>query len=186
MTNTEMEVTSTGRDLIFLGVVTIVLGAAAIAAPMIAGISIVLSVGLLVMVGGILRMVGAFEAGSFGKRMLVLALGVLMVLCGLALVTEPLFAFGFLTVFIAAYLFADGIAEVVGALRLRAKAGRAWLLFGGVVSILLGTMIWRQFPLSGAWAIGVVLGIKLLLVGAIMIAGGSAARALATTRMAEA
>src|SRR6478735_8769400 len=115
MTNTEMEVTSTGRDLIFLGVVTIVLGAAAIAAPMIAGVSIVLSVGLLVMVGGILRMVGAFEAGSFGKRMLVLALGVLMVLCGLALVTEPLFAFGFLTVFIAAYLFADGIAEVVGA-----------------------------------------------------------------------
>jgi uncharacterized membrane protein HdeD (DUF308 family) len=57
-------------------------------------------------------------------------------------------------------------------------------LFGGVVSVLLGAMIWRQFPLSGAWAIGVVLGIKLLLIGAIMIAGGSAARSLATTRMA--
>ena len=82
-----------------------------------------------------------------------------------------------LTVFIAAYLFADGIAEVVGALRLRREAGRTWLLFGGVVSVLLGAMIWRQFPLSGAWAIGVVLGIKLLLIGAIMIAGGSAARA---------
>lgn len=184
MTNTEMEGTSTGRDLIFLGVVTIVLGAAAIAAPIIAGVSIVLSVGLLVMVGGILRMVGAFEAGSFEKGVLAIALGALMLLCGLALVTEPLFAFGFLTVFIAAYLFADGITEVVGALRLRPEAGRTWLLFGGVVSVLLGAMIWRQFPLSGAWAIGVVLGIKLLLIGAIMIAGGSAGRSLATTRMA--
>ena len=62
--------------------------------------------------------------------------------------------------------------------------GRAWLLFGGIASILLGTMIWRQFPLSGTWAIGVLLGVKLLIVGTIMIAGGSAVRSFASTRTA--
>jgi uncharacterized membrane protein HdeD (DUF308 family) len=40
-------------------------------------------------------------------------------------------------------------------------------------------MIWRQFPLSGVWAIGVLLGIKLLFGGMIMVAGGSTVRAAA-------
>jgi uncharacterized membrane protein HdeD (DUF308 family) len=185
MTNNETEIKSTGRDLILLGVVTIILGVAAIVAPIITGLSLVLAVGLLVAGGGILRMLSAFEAGSFGKGVLVMALGGLTLLCGIALVIEPLFAFGFLTVLIAAYLFADGIAELVGAFSLHAEAGRVWSLFAGVVSILLATMVWQQFPLSGAWAIGVMLGIKLLLVGAVMIAGGSAARSLTGTRMVE-
>jgi uncharacterized membrane protein HdeD (DUF308 family) len=40
-------------------------------------------------------------------------------------------------------------------------------------------MIWGQFPLSGAWAIGILLGIKLFFVGLIMITGGSAVRSMA-------
>jgi uncharacterized membrane protein HdeD (DUF308 family) len=185
MTNIETEVRSPGQDLIFFGVVTIILGVAAIAAPMFTGLSVAVAVGLLVVVGGILRMLGAFEAGSFAKGALALALGGLTLLCGLALVTQPLFAFGSLTVFIAAYLFADGIAEVVEAFRLRPEAGRVWLLFAGIASILLGMMIWQQFPLSGAWAIGVLLGIKLLLVGTVMIAGGSTARSLSRIGLVE-
>jgi len=53
------------------------------------------------------------------------------------------------------------------------------MLFGGIVSIVLGVMIWRQFPLSGVWAIGVLLGIKLLFGGMIMVATGSTVRAVA-------
>lgn len=184
MNNAEMEVKSTGRDMTFLGVVTIILGVAAIVAPYITGLSVVLSVGLLVIVGGFLRMLWAFGESSFGKGVVAFAIGGLTLLCGLALVTQPLFAFGFLTVLIAVYLFADGIAEVIGAFRWGHETGRAWLLFGGMVSILLAVMIWRQYPLSGAWAIGVLLGVKLLLIGTTMIAGGSAMRSFARTRMA--
>jgi len=50
------------------------------------------------------------------------------------------------------------------------------MLFGGIISILLGSMIWRQFPLSGAWAIGIMLGIKLFFVGLIMLTTGTAIR----------
>ncbi len=49
----------------------------------------------------------------------------------------------------------------------------------GTVSTLFGIMIWRQFPLSGVWAIGVLLGIKLLFGGMIMVAAGSTVRAAA-------
>ena len=57
-----------------------------------------------------------------------------------------------------------------------------WQLFGphrGIVSIWLGIIIWGQFPLSGVWAIGILLGIKLFFVGLIMLKGGSAVRSMA-------
>jgi uncharacterized membrane protein HdeD (DUF308 family) len=62
---------------------------------------------------------------------------------------------------------------------MRPLSGWGWILFGGIVSIWLGVFIWRQYPLSGAWAIGILLGIKLLLVGLIMFMGGSAVRSMA-------
>jgi hypothetical protein len=39
-------------------------------------------------------------------------------------------------------------------------------------------MIWRQFPLSGAWAIGILIGVKLFFAGLMMITVGSTVRAL--------
>ena len=40
-------------------------------------------------------------------------------------------------------------------------------------------IIWKQFPMSGMWAIGILLGIKLFFVGLIMLKGGSAVRSMA-------
>lgn len=166
------------RRLTLFGAITLILGVAAIAAPFIAGLSVVISVGVLVIAGGIMRMLWAFGMGSFGKGVLTFAIGGLTLLCGLSLVTDPLFAFGFLSVLIALYLFADGIAEIVGAFRLH-ESGRVWLLIGGVVSLVLSVMFWRQAPLSGGLAIGILLGVKLIFVGGAMLAGGSAVRTLA-------
>jgi uncharacterized membrane protein HdeD (DUF308 family) len=50
------------------------------------------------------------------------------------------------------------------------------MLFGGAVSVLLGIMLWRQFPLSGAWALGLFLGIKMLFSGMMMVTVGGAVR----------
>ncbi len=149
------------------------------AAPAITGLSIAMIVGVLVIIGGILRMVWAFSAGSFGKGLLVFAVGCLTLLCGLALVTDPLFASGMLTVILAVALFADGVAEIVGAFRVPGGSGRLWLIIGGIASIALAVMIWRQFPFSGSWAIGILFGVKLLFVGMAMIAGGGTVRRIA-------
>jgi uncharacterized membrane protein HdeD (DUF308 family) len=52
------------------------------------------------------------------------------------------------------------------------------MLFAGIVSVALGALIWRQVPLSGLVAIGVLLGIKLLFVGLLMTTVGSTVRTL--------
>ena len=124
-------------------------------------------------------MMWAFSAGSFGSGLLAFAIGGLTLLCGLSLVSEPIFAFGFLTVLIVIYLFADGLAEIAGAFRLAPESGRMWMVIGGVVSIVLGMMMWQQYPLSGGWAIGVFLGIKLLFIGIAILTAGAGVRSIA-------
>jgi uncharacterized membrane protein HdeD (DUF308 family) len=178
MSNVATKVESGVRRMTMFGVICIILGLIAMAIPALTSLSAALAVGLLVTAAGFLRMLWAFGAGSFGRGLLGLAIGFLTLLCGLAMVANPLFSLGVLTLVIAIYLIADGVAEIIGSFRM-GGSGRGWLLFGGIASIVLGLMIWRQFPLSGAWAIGVLLGVKLLFVGIAMVTGGSALKSLA-------
>jgi uncharacterized membrane protein HdeD (DUF308 family) len=161
------------------GVIAIILGILCLLAPGLTGISVVFLLGVFVLAAGIVRMIWAFQAGSFGKGLLMFAIGGLTLLCGIALVANPLFGSGVLSVMLAVYFVFDGICEIVGGIRQRPESGWGWMLFGGIVSIWLGMMIWGQFPLSGVWAIGILLGIKLFFVGLIMVMGGSAVRSIA-------
>ena len=92
---------------------------------------------------------------------------------------ESIVRFRVLTAILAVGLFADGVAEIVGAFRVERGSGRLWLIIGGIASIALAVMIWRQFPFSGSWAIGILFGVKLLFVGMAMIAGGGTVRRIA-------
>lgn len=165
-----------GRNMTLYGVIAIILGIFAMLAPGVTGLSVAMLVGVFVVVAGIVRMIWAFQAGSLGRGMLMFAIGGLTLLCGLALLANPLFASGVLTIVLSAYFLVDGIFEIAAGFQLRPAPGWGWMLFGGIVSILLGIMIWGQYPLSGAWAIGILLGIKLFFVGLIMVTGGSVVR----------
>jgi len=168
-----------GDRTTLFGVIAIILGVFAMLAPVLTGIWVVMLVGVLVLVGGIVRIVWAFQAGSLGKGLLLFAIGGLTLLCGIVLLAHPLFASGVLTILLALYFILDGISEIVASVRLRPAAGWGWMLFGGIVSLCLGIIIWRQFPLSGVWAIGILLGIKLFFVGLIMLMGRSPVRPMA-------
>ena len=167
-----------GKKMTILGVVAIILGVLAMLMPVLAGASVVLFLGVLVLAAGIVRMIWAFGSDSVGKGMLKFAVGVLTLLCGIVLLAHPLFASVVLTLVLAIYFVVDGIVEIVAGIKRRPGLGWMWMLVGGIVSILLGVIIWRQFPLSGIWAIGILLGIKLFFVGLIMIMAGSAIRAV--------
>ena len=168
-----------GNRMTLFGVIAIILGILAMLAPVLTGMWVVILVGVLVLIGGIVRIIWAFQAASLGKGLPMFAIGGLTLLCGIVLLAHPLFASGILTILLALYFVLDGISEIVASVRLRPGSGWGWMLFGGIVSIWLGIIIWRQFPLSGVWAIGILLGIKLFLVGLIMLKGGSAVRSMA-------
>ena len=168
-----------GKNMTIFGAIAIILGILAMLAPGLTGLSIAMLVGVLVVIGGVVRMIWAFQAGSLGKGLLVFAIGALTLVCGVVLVANPLIATGFLTILLAIYFVIDGIFEIVAWFQTRSAPGSGWMLFGGIVSVLFGIMMWRQFPLAGAWAIGILLGIKLFLVGLIIVTTGSTVRSLA-------
>jgi uncharacterized membrane protein HdeD (DUF308 family) len=168
---------SGGRALIALGVLTILLGVFAMLVPGITGLSVVMLLGVVVVIAGLARIIWAFLSGSFGRGMAGFILGGLTAFCGVILLANPLFASGVMTVVLALYFIVDGFSEIVAGFR-SLRTGGCWMLLAGLISLALGVMIWAQFPLSGIYAMGILLGIKLFFAGLIMIMGGSAVRAL--------
>ena len=157
-----------------MGWLSIILGAVAIAMPWIAGQSILLMVGALVIAAGIMRMIWAFKAGSLGKGVLVFLIGVLTLLAGFAVVANPLMSSAILTIMLSIYFLVDGLSEFFAAFSI--QEGKGWLLFDAVVTVLLGIMLFTGFPLAGTVAIGVFLGIKLVFVGVTMLSLRSMAK----------
>lgn len=162
-----------------MGVVTIILGVFAMAMPWVAGQSVMWVLAILVMMAGMTRMSWAFKAGSLGKGILVFLIGVLTLLAGFALIAHPILASGILTILLTAYLLVDGVMELAAAFRMpKHQPGKGWLIFDGIITELLAVLIYRQFPLSGVLAIGILLGIKLVFIGLTMFMLGSAGKRL--------
>jgi len=169
-----------GRSMTAFGVIAIILGILAMLTPGLAGLSVVLFLGVIVLAAGIVRIIWALKAGTFSKGVAGVVIGLLTLICGVLLIANPLFASGVLTILLALYFILDGIFEIVTAVQCKPLEGWGWLLFGGIVSLLLGMMIWGQYPLAGAWAMGILIGIKLFMIGLIMVTGGAAIREMAS------
>lgn len=168
------------RTAKWVGVLLLITGFLALFAPLAAGLSVALLVGVLFIISGAAQLVIVFKAGSFGRGLLLAVLALLSLVAGVYMVMQPVAALATLTLFLAGYFIATGVVEAIGAFGARPASGWGWLLFGGIVSILLGVMIWRQFPLSGAWAIGTLVGVRMIMSGWTLIAVGGLAKDVAS------
>jgi uncharacterized membrane protein HdeD (DUF308 family) len=160
------------RGMVF-GIALVILGFLAILAPMFAGSMVSMLIGVLMVAAGIARLIWAFSAGSFGKGILTFLLGGLLILTGLVMLFRPGIGMATLAMILAIFFLADGIFEIVAAFKVKPEKGWGWLLFGGIVSIILAGLIFWQWPFSGMWAVGVLVGVKLLFAGFAIIALGS-------------
>ena len=165
--------------LVALGVLTVLAGVGCISAPMLGGVSVSIFIGVALVVAGMARAVSAFHAGSFGQGALAFFGGILTLLAGGLLVTRPGVGVASLTLFLGVYLLMDGISGAFVAFRLRPENGWGWMLFHAGIGGFLGILLLREWPLSGLWAIGTLVGINLLFAGFSIIAIGSGARSLA-------
>jgi len=152
-----------------LGILLILLGFMAIGSPFIAGLAIVTVLGCFLIVGGIIQIVASFGTRGWGAFFLNLLLGVLYFVVGLLMLerTEEALLVG--TLFIAVGLLIGGIFRIIASVS-NQFPGWGWVLAGGVIDLILGILIWRQWPVSGLWVIGLFLGISLLFTGSTWVA----------------
>jgi len=148
-----------------LGILLIVLGAVAIAFPFLTTIATKIFVGWLFLIGGIVQIVHAFSTKGWSEFFLNLLMGVLFLIAGAWLAFFPLTGIVTLTIFLAAMFAIQGIIEIAMALRMRPDDGWGWMLFAGIVALAVGIMIVMDLPSSAAWAIGLLVGINLLMTG---------------------
>jgi uncharacterized membrane protein HdeD (DUF308 family) len=165
--------------LIFLGVLTVIFGVIAIGSPLITGVAVAVFVGFLLLASGVARIIHAFKSKQWGTGFWGTVIGLLGVVAGLLMIFRPLVGLVAMTMLLAIYFLIDGISEIIAAFRIKPDQGWGWVLFNGIIAVLLGFMIWRQWPISGAWAIGILVGIHILLTGWSMIILGSGARRVA-------
>ena len=152
----------------WLGILLIVLGVISILSPAVAGGAVVTVVGLILLVAGVVQVLRALQmAGS--EKLLTIALGVIAALAGIAVVLHPILGLAFLTLLLAVYFVTEGVWKIIAAFRYRPAAGWGWLLGSGVISLVLGWLIWSQWPLSGLWAVGILVGVNLLGTGASLV-----------------
>jgi uncharacterized membrane protein HdeD (DUF308 family) len=162
------------------GIAVMIMGFLAIGAPMAFGLTATVVVAALVLASGIAQTVYAFQAESFGKGVLKFVFGGITALCGLAMLIWPGDALAGLTLFLAAYFLVDGASAIVAAFHLRPASGWGWMLFSGGMTVVLGGLIAAEWPFSGVWAIGVLLGIRLIFAGWSMVAVGALGEAVGT------
>jgi len=169
--------------LVVLGIMTVIAGFLSIGSPLLGGLSVTVLIGIAMVIAGVARTIGAFHAGSFGQGALAFIGGILTFVGGMIMAARPGIGLSSLTLLLGGYLLVDGIAGAILAFHVKPVKGWGWMLFSAIMSVLLGIFLLKDWPLSGVWAIGTLVGVNLVFAGFSIISVGSAARSL-TKRIA--
>lgn len=150
--------------LLGLGIGMVILGAIALVITPAATIGTVLVLGWLMVISGIIEFVHAFRVRGWGGTFLHVVAGLLGVLIGLLVVTHPVAgALGF-TLLFAAFFSVIGLFRIFAAASLKFP-NWGWAVFDGVVTLVLGILLWASWPWSGLWFLGLAVGVSLILRG---------------------
>ncbi len=167
------------RGSMIWGFLTLLFGLFAIASPYIAGLSTAVFIGIALLAAGVSMAIFAFQAPSFGRGILKFLFGLLTLIIGIAIVSEPGIALAKLTLLLGLYFFFDGFMMFVLAWNVKPEPGWGWMTFNGAVTILLAYLVLNNWPDSALWAIGLLVGIRLLFAGVTMLTMGAAGRQVA-------
>jgi uncharacterized membrane protein HdeD (DUF308 family) len=89
---------------------------------------------------------------------------VLYLIVGLFMLEDPVRAAAVLTLLLSASFLVGGVLRLVFSLVVRFPSW-PWVFLNGLVDLVLGTLIWREWPGSSLWVIGLFVGIELLFHG---------------------
>lgn len=164
---------------LFQGLALMLLGLLAAALPQVAGLAITVMVGVLFLLGGVIRLFALLGSRRSPGHLWSLLTAGLAVALGLVLLIEPLQGVLTLTILLAVLFLVQGAASLFVALEYRRHLRNwGWVLFSGLVDLLLVVLIAVGWPGSAAWAIGLLVGLSIFFLGLSLVMTALAARAL--------
>jgi uncharacterized membrane protein HdeD (DUF308 family) len=166
------------KAFLFEGILLVILGLAAVIIPPLASLAVTIFLGWMFLISGIAGLVVTFWARQMPGFWWSLISAALAVAAGIILLARPMQGVLTLTIVVGAYFLAEGVASIMYALEHRRELSErwSWMLFSGLLDILIAGMIIAGLPGSAEWAIGLLVGINLVFGGASLIGMALAAR----------
>ena len=161
------------------GILLVIFGALAIVSPFVAAVAVSVFIAWLIVFAGIVHLVLAFHSHRAASRIWKLLVALAYIGIGLYLLWHPLVGTVALTLLLAIMLLVEGVLEIVLYFQMRPLQGSVWVLFDGIITLLLAGLIYVHWPSSSIWAIGTLVGVSMIFSGITRIMMSLAVRSAA-------
>jgi uncharacterized membrane protein HdeD (DUF308 family) len=180
MTPLETGLKRASGTALVLSIILIIFGLLAIALPMVSSIGVALVIGWMVIFAGLAQLVHAFQSTGVGPIVWKVLVALIYLVAGFSLIARPAAGVAGLTLVLGVFLFAEGIADVVSYFATRKSGNSPWMLLDGIITLVLGFLIWNRWPSSSLWVIGTFVGISMVMTGTTRFMMALAVRKLAS------
>lgn len=151
-----------------LGVFLMILGILTLSVQVFTTLVSVSFLGWMLILGGVLEFMYGFFSGSVGRAFLFFLGGIITFFVGVLIAANPALSAGTFTLIIGLFMVFTGIYKAFSSLVNR-YPNWGWIFTSGIVSFLLGSMIFAQWPFSGLWVIGLFIGVELFISGFVLM-----------------
>ena len=170
---------ATGWSIV-LGILMIIAGFVAMIEPGVSGLFIAIVVGWSAIFNGIAQIIFAFRTHGGLHIALEVLLGIVYIIAGAYILIHPVGGLLALTLILASFLLIYGVFALVLAFKMKPRNGWGWVLFDGIVTLLLGILIWAHWPLNAEWVVGTLFGISIFMSGVTRLMVSLALRKVAS------
>jgi len=150
---------------LWMGIVLVAIGLLAIALPRVATIVTETWIALILISSGTTKLFYAFQTREQGGFIWKLLLGTLYIATGIMLFVNPFTGVLTLTLLLGSFLLAEGVFELILAFRIRPQRNWTSVLANGIVTVLLGVIVWFQWPSNAPWLLGTAVGASVIFTG---------------------
>lgn len=162
--------------LIFGGIVSIIVGFLAMGSPLLFSFVIAQFLGVFALVSGVISLFLAIFGKHAGHRVLDGFLALIRIAAGIVLLRCVASSLAVITLILAVFLIIEGISVIIGAFKIRGHAGWVWTLISGIAALVLGIMVYAQWPSGSLQILGLLYGINSIFWGMSILMLGLAAR----------
>jgi uncharacterized membrane protein HdeD (DUF308 family) len=154
---------------LLIGAITLLGGIFALLNPFAATLAATTLAAWVFIFTGVLQIVGIFQTDGWGARLWGLILALAFLWLGITILGDPLRGVISLTLVAGLMFVATGIAKLIFAFRIRGSGYFVWALLSGAVSLILGIMVFTNFPQSAAVLLGILLAVELIATGITLV-----------------
>jgi uncharacterized membrane protein HdeD (DUF308 family) len=157
-------------------VLLIVFGFLAIGLPMGTSLGVVIVIAWLIVLSGGFQFIHAFQSKGAGNIIWKVLVAIAYLIAGIYFLMNPVIGVAGFTLGLAILFVAEGVFDLVAYFQARNAHGSGWILFDGIVTLILGALVWKEWPSSSLWVIGTLVGINLIMTGTTRLMISLAAR----------